>query len=170
MSLLSALFSSERLLQTLFSLEWRQISVTSSVVLWEFPFPWHCMTPIRRLQIWQAIGPNAVTDTKKTPSLCFFVSDIIVRSKGAKRRQVERITMMGRGGEPWEGIELKLKGSKERLMSVLQRDVFCRQPLLDCQLTELPIQASQKRSDRKADVLWECLEIRAIKDTSPLAV
>lgn len=54
---------------------------------------------------------------------------------------------------------MKLKGSKERLMSVLQREDFCRQPTLDCQLTEMPIQASQKRSDKRADVLLEYLEM-----------
>lgn len=59
----------------------------------------------------------------------------------------------GKRREKKKGIELRLKASEERLMSALQRDVFCRQPTLDCQLTELPIQTSQRRSDKRADVV-----------------
>ncbi len=57
------------------------------------------------------------------------------------------------------GVEFKLTGSEERLMLALESEVFCRQPTLDCQLTELPIQASQRRSDKTADVLLEYMGI-----------
>lgn len=71
-------FSSQCPLRSLFSWAWRQISVTSSAVLWDFPVPWHRVTPIRRLRIWQAIGPNAVTDKKekklsRCASLCLIL-------------------------------------------------------------------------------------------------
>ncbi len=103
------------------------------------------------------------------------MSDITVRSERSKTetsqenfsdeegrgREEEPSQERKKEGEKRErgGIELKLKGGKERLMSVLQQEVFRRQPTLDCQLTELPIQASQKRNDKRADVLLEYLEI-----------
>lgn len=65
--------------------------------------------------------------------------------------------MRGRGEEDVKREGKKRKRGKERLMSVLQREVFCRQPTLDCQLTELPIRASQKRNDKRADVLLRVL-------------
>lgn len=109
--------------------------------------PWHHMTPIRRLRIWQVISPNTVTDKKQR----------IRGNKGAKVRQDES----GGGKENLtekekrrEKTESRLKASEEeRLMSVMQRDVFCHQPTLDCQLTELPTQTSLRRSDKRADVV-----------------
>lgn len=65
---------------------------------------------------------------------------------------------LGRREEKPSQEEKKIeREGKEGLMSVLQGEVFCRQPTLDCQMTELPIQASQKWSDKRADVLLRVL-------------
>ena len=113
--LLKALFSCERLLQTLFSWEWRQSSMTSSVVLWEFPVPWHRVTPIRRLQIWQAIGPNAVTDTK-TPLavlLCVWYYSEKWGSKTETSQENYNDEEEVGGEEPWqEGTKRGRKNKK----------------------------------------------------------
>lgn len=155
----------------------------SSVVLWDFPFPWHCVTPIRRLRIWQAIGPHAVTDKKKS-SLAVFLSVWYYSEKWGSKTETSQenyndeigrtLTRGGKGaggqkGEKRGGTELKLKGSEEQLMSGLQREIFCRQPSLDCQLTKLPTQTSLKKSDKSADMPLEYQETWEINGTFPPA-
>lgn len=52
----------------------------------------------------------------------------MMRTGGGREEESSQVGKGG-GGERG-GIELKLKGGKERLMSVLQREVFRRQPTL----------------------------------------
>lgn len=87
----------------------RQIVVMSSMVRWDFQVPWHHMTPIRRLRIWQAIGPNAVTDKKK---LTFFVSDNIGRMRGKTVTCLENYNDEN-GGERKTWLEGKKEREKE---------------------------------------------------------
>lgn len=106
----------EALFTPLIKNSWWQNSVKCCTVRWDLPVPWHYVTPIRRLWIWQVIGPNALTNIKKKPttSLCVSGLDISVAGKEAKRSQVERIATMrtrgtGRGGRE---KKRKLKGCK----------------------------------------------------------
>lgn len=57
------------------------------------------------------------------------------------------------GGSKTETSRENYNDDEEEGVSVLQREVFCRQPTLGCQQTKLPSQAPEKRSVKRAGVL-----------------
>lgn len=146
----------EALFSPLTKNSWWQNSVKCCTVCWDLPVPRHYVTPIRRLWIWQVIGPNALTNIKKKQPCSASPAWISVwrvrKQNGVKSKELRR---WGQEGQEEEGGRKResWKGVKLWSMSVSQREILCQRPTLACHLTDLPDVGLREGSDMRADEL-----------------